>query len=117
MVDCPEEGSTTDEVYLATDGSENVDRTLRVLADESTRLVVHYLVNSADDVATYGELADYITSQNAGGRTGEEVKVRLHHVILPKLAESGLLEHDPRDELVRNRSTPLAERLVAAIEG
>lgn len=71
---------------------------LRAVADEHRRRVLYYL-READGVASVEELTADLT---AGTDTDTaDIAVRLHHVILPQLADVGVIAFNRDDERVR----------------
>lgn len=94
----------------------SVDATLEALADESRRLVVRYLRNRGDDAVHFDELVEHVSTHGSDRHDSAVVAVRLYHVGLPKLAEVGLLEYDPRSDVVRYSPNSLAEELLDLLE-
>lgn len=99
-----------------------LDVWLDVLADPRCRYVLHYFTKTVGQVATVDELA---TSLHASGklrptrpeRAAEDyVTVTLHHTVLPKLDEAGVLDYDARTQTVRYREHPALERWLRAVE-
>lgn len=93
-----------------------VDRLLSVLATEPRRRVLRYLRESSDDVTSLETLAEHVAAREDGSTDPEDAAVRLHHADLPKLADAGLVDYDPRTNVVRYREHPAVEehpRLVA----
>ncbi|WP_276281175.1 winged helix-turn-helix domain-containing protein [Halorussus caseinilyticus] len=97
--DSPETDQPTPGVSLS------LDATLELLAHSDRRAILDYLLDAEDSTATVGELADYLVAKKAE-RTGEQpghdhVLSTLHHVHIPKLADSGVVDYDPRTKEVR----------------
>ena len=99
-----------------------LDAWLEVLADPRCRHVLHYFTRTAGQVATVDELA---TSLEASGQirttrpeqaTGDRATVTLHHTVLPKLDEAGVLDYDARTQTVRYHEHPALERWLRAVE-
>ena len=87
----------------------DLDSLFEVLADGHRRRVLDYLDDTDDEVATFSDLVDHVAD-----RGGEEtpadrdrIAVNLHHNHLPKLESAGVLEWDPRSEMVRYRGGPV----------
>lgn len=74
---------------------------------ERRRAVLACLTDRAG-VATVTELAtdlaDEQTTEHGDRPCPDRLAVRLHHVDLPRLADAGLVEYDPRDRTVRRRA-------------
>jgi len=88
------------------------DEVFRALADEQRRLVVRYLLDETDGVASEQEVADYVSAHGT-----EEALVRLQHSTLPMLDEAGLVRYDPERGRVRDRSDGVVEDVLTAVEG
>lgn len=101
------ENPTRDEVS----GPGRTDSVLSVLAVEARRQVVRYFVESSDRTATVDELTGYV-AKRLDDRSRQHVRLNLHHVHVPKLANAGLVEYNPQALTVRYRRHPVAERLV-----
>jgi hypothetical protein len=63
-----------------------LDDYLRLLADERNRRLLRSLDESDDPVSTASD--------------DPQVRARLHHVHLPKLVEAGLVDWDPRNDVI-----------------
>lgn len=86
------------------------DDVLTLLADADRRAIIAYFRNAHSDDATVSELATHIRDRRDDH--GEQETARLHHVHLPRLAEAGVVEYDPRSETVRYQGTDDVEALV-----
>ncbi|MUV56314.1 hypothetical protein GJ632_01780 [Halogeometricum sp. CBA1124] len=66
------------------------------LANERRRRVLEHFEESGRETATLTELADHLSERqsDANGRSDEQIRLRLHHVDLPKLHEAGLITYD-----------------------
>lgn len=99
----PEETSSTD--VAASGVPLSLDAILDLLADHQRREILQCLVESADQTATMGEIADRlisVESERTGKRPGrDQVEVRIHHTHLPKLTEAGVVEYDARTQELR----------------
>ncbi|MFC4550499.1 MULTISPECIES: DUF7344 domain-containing protein [Halorussus] len=77
------------------------DDLLEILGRSRCRCVLHYFRYRSTDVATLDDVATF-----ALGRAEDEeddLRVRLHHTTLPRLADAGLVDYDPRSRTVRYR--------------
>ncbi|MDT3437894.1 hypothetical protein [Haloarcula sp. 1CSR25-25] len=90
---------------------ETVDRILSVLAHKPNRGVLNYFRESSESLASLDELADYVATKETSSdlESPEQVAVYLHHAGLPKIADAGILDYDPRTKTVRSRDHPLLE--------
>lgn len=93
--------------------TEGIDEQLRVLADHRRRVIVAYFRRSSTDTATLQELVDVLDASATDDR--EDFAMQLHHAILPKLADAGVVAYDPRARRVRYVGSPELEELVATI--
>lgn len=85
------------------------DELLDVLADEHCRTVLWYFRYYSTHVATVDALERFVCEQH-GQHAGEaHVAVYLHHSILPKLADAGLVDYDARSRTARYRVNPNVE--------
>lgn len=87
------------------DRSLSLDAVLHVLADRYRRDLLRYLIDKDDETATVEECTNHLIEREAE-RTGErpaydQVEVRLHHVHVPKLSDTGVIEYDPRSREFR----------------
>lgn len=80
-----------------------LDQLVSALSNEDDRRVLNYFQESSEDVASLDELAEYVARRKTGGdpRSPERIALHLHHIGLPKLADTGLLDYDPRSKTVR----------------
>lgn len=103
----------TDQALAAANhrGPDTVDRLFSALANEHNRVVVRYLRDSPDAAATMDELADHVANHRTTSDASDpdRAAIHLHHVCLPKLADVGVIEYDPRTEIVRYRHHPAME--------
>lgn len=90
---------------------ETVNLLLSALSNEHNRSVVRFFRESPEMVASLDDLVEYVTEQQDGRGTSspEQVAVNLHHSGLPKLADTGVLDYDPRSKRVRCWDHPLVE--------
>lgn len=95
--------------------SETIDTHLSVLASTECRYVLYYFQSGSEDVASLWELADFVETNvgSALGRSEDQIVTRLHHHSLPRLEDSGAVEYDPGDGLVRYRGNAGLEEFAA----
>lgn len=94
--------------------SLSLDATLELLANHDRRCILEYLMESPRETATVDELVEHLVERKAE-RTGERpgsdhVLTTLHHVHVPKLADSGVVEYDARSQELRYRSDDRLEK-------
>ena len=76
----------------------DVDGTLAVLSSQRRRIVIEYLLERQDAIPV-GELVDVVTTAESNGHSHSElhrddVRMSLHHLHLPKLSRTGMIDHD-----------------------
>lgn len=69
------------------------------------RMVLEYFDRRPDTVSTVEDLAAAIDARDAAVETETRITIRLHHVVLPKLADRGNVDYDPRSKTVRYRTS------------
>jgi hypothetical protein len=95
----------------AVDSDLSVDPVLETLSHPYARYTLAYLSDKPD--ATLDTLAEVIAGAEAGGTnavaTSEDlrrVRIRLYHVVLPKLDDVGYVDFDPGDRNVVRSGVP-----------
>lgn len=73
------------------------------LAVEIRRTIRAYFDASTAETATLDELAGYVAAHLDDSRGRSVERIRLHHAVLPTLADGGDIEYDPRTRVVRYR--------------
>lgn len=113
MTRTQESRSTTEADFAPREGV-NVDELLEVLSDERRRRVVSYL-RGADDPVELAELSEGVATREPDREAdhGDDVRISLHHVHLPKLAAIGVLDYDGRTRTIRRLDPVELERLAA----
>ena len=93
--------------------SEILDAHFSVLADTECRYVLYYFDDASEEVASLSDLAAFVEANvdAAVDASRDRVEIRLHHHALPQLADTGVLEYDERDGLVRYRGSSDIETL------
>ena len=87
--------------------SQSLDQLFDLLGAMRRRFVLYYLNDVEAEVVPLAELVTHV--RDSGVRAAqvptdrETIRLALHHVHLPKLEEAGLIEYDPRKEIVRSR--------------
>lgn len=79
--------------------AETVDELLTLLADQHCRATLSYFRDTPGDVASVEDLADEISKEDHGG--ADQVALRLHHSVLPRLAAADVVAYDARSRTVR----------------
>ena len=96
-------------------GDERLDALFTALADRHRRRAISYFPVQGDDVASVDDL---ITFAHDGGSRSDRhrLEVLFHHAALPKLADLGLVEYDPRSGTVRYRGPRVLEQVLDVVE-
>lgn len=95
-------------------GPANVDGILSALATEARRDTVRYFLESTERTATVDEIAGYVAERlnDPSEESRQRVRLHLHHLHLPKLANANLVDYDTQASTVRYCAHPFAERIV-----
>lgn len=94
--------------------TERTDDLLNALADGQRRAVVSYLRDATSESVPVATLADAIATPD--GSSPDDLAIRLHHEIVPRLAEIGVLEYDARSRSVGYHGDEDLEALLDAVE-
>lgn len=94
------------------DGADHTDELHAVLECENRRLVLRYVQEREQVVATLAELAVFLAVQEGGVEDPDRATIVLHHAALPKLAETGAVEYDSRTHTIRFRGHARLEALL-----
>jgi hypothetical protein len=65
------------------------------------RVVLQYFDHHSTEVATVDDLVAYIRDQDPSEQDETHIAIRLHHVTLPKLADGGCIDYDPKSNTAR----------------
>lgn len=82
-------------------------RLFTALAADDRRAVLRYFHSSEDDTASIDELIEFLHASDALPDDRSQIMIRLHHVVLPKLADLDFLDYDARTETVQYCGHPL----------
>lgn len=75
--------------------------TLQLLSNPQRRDIMYVMDKSNDDVFEYDDIAEGMIEQNyMREEEKERFEAQMTHAHLPKMEESGLIEHDKRSETV-----------------
>ena len=96
-------------------GDVSIDAALELLADQRRRLAIQYLRGAPDGVASFEELVDYVSTE-CPNDTRKRLQTHLHHVSLPRLDKSGLIDYDHRSQTIRYHANSVVDELVESIE-
>jgi hypothetical protein len=85
------------EVPASTERLEHLD----VITPEYWQAVFQYFDQHSTETATVTDLVAYILEHHRTDEEATAVTISLHHATLPKLADAGLIEYDPRSNTAR----------------
>lgn len=108
----PLDGPTaTSEQELGPDevGGVSTDSIYAALADHSRRLLVRYFQDTVENTASRRQLAEYVSERRSSPQDAEAIAVQLHHVHLPKLMETGIVEYEVQTGVVHYTPHPAVE--------
>jgi len=72
-----------------------------VFTPEYCQAVFQYFEQQSSETATVTDLAAHISEQHRSDEDATTIAISLHHATLPKLADAGFLEYDPRSNTAR----------------
>lgn len=78
-----------------------LDDMLEALSDGRRREILYSMDEEDSDIFGYDELVEELIEDGLSPHDKDEFKVDLIHMHLPKLEESGIVEHDQRSETIR----------------
>ena len=93
--------------------AETLDELLAILANEDCRATLEQFRRTSEETVPVEDLADELCRDDE--RDPDRFAVRLHHSVLPRLADVGVLEYDARSETVRYRGHDELEALLDAV--
>lgn len=76
---------------------------LDILADDHARYTLYGLLSEDGKVFGYDEVSEFLLEHYPDTDDLEEHKILLHHKTLPRMAEKGIVDFDPRSETIRYR--------------
>ena len=93
-------------------GSIPIDERFDALARTDRRAVIQFFRDGSTEEVTLDDLVTGIVDGSYWDTDGSHARLRLHHFTLPKLADTGILDYDPRSKTVRYRGQPAVEQLL-----
>ena len=94
-----------------------VDERFDALARADCRAVIQFFRDGSTEETTLDDLVTGIVDGSYWDTDESHARLRLHHLTLPKLADTGILDYDPGSKTVRYRGRPAVERLLDAAGG
>ena len=89
-----------------------IDERFGALARTDRRAVIQFFRDESTEEATLDDLVTGIVDGSYWDTDESHARLRLHHFTLPKLADTGILDYDPRSKTVRYRGQPAVEQLL-----
>ena len=110
--------TTADARPYSPERTSSLDATLDALADARCRSVLGHLADGDADALVVGDLATRLADDEGDDRTSDpsRLRARLHHTVLPRLDDAGLLDYDADRGLVRRRRDSAFEAVREVIE-
>lgn len=84
-----------------------IDTVFELLADSTRRQTCLYLMHSDANVVTVDDLVEILADDDTDR---DRLAIDLHHRHLPKLADAGIIEYDPRSNTTRYWGQPTVEK-------
>ena len=94
----------------------SLDDTLDALADPRCRSLLGHVADSDDGTFVVTELAARLADDPRTRREASRLRTRLHHTLLPRLDDAGLLDYDAKRGLVRRRADSTFETIRGVVE-
>ena len=92
-----------------------IDERFDALARTDRRAVIQFFRDESTEEVTLDDLVTGIVDGSYWDTDESHVRLCLHHSTLPKLADTGILDYDPRSETVEYWGQPAVEQLLDAI--
>ena len=98
--------------------TDNLDTTFELLSNARRRYLLYYLVTMDSPVAEIDAAVNAVATYEASHPntdtppTQENIEIDLQHRHLPKLANAGIIDFDPRHGTIRYTGTPALEEWV-----
>lgn len=91
------------------------DTLFGLLADRDRRTVLRWFRDHDDETVSLRTLSRHLAGER-DAQDVDRVTLGLHHWVLPKLQEAGVVEYDARSETVRYRREPDVETLLERLD-
>lgn len=92
----------------------DLDNTLRLVADSNRREIISQLRQSPDNTTKYEDLINRLYDES-GTTERAEIAIALEHTHLPMLADHDLIEYDRRSGAVRYQPDRRVEAVLDAV--
>ena len=92
-----------------------IDERFDALARTDRRAVIQFFRDESAEEVTLDALVTGIVDGSYWDTDESHARLCLHHFALPKLADTGILDYDPRNKTVSYREQPAVEQLLDAV--
>jgi hypothetical protein len=92
-----------------------IDKRFDMLARADRRAVIQFFRDESTEEVTLDALVTGIVDGSYWDADESQARHYLHHSTLPKLADTGILDYDPRNKTVSYREQPAVEQLLDAV--
>ena len=89
-----------------------IDERFDALARTDRRAVIQFFRDESIKEVTLDDLVTGIVDGSYWDTDESHARLCLHHFTLPKLADAGILDYDPRRKTARYRGQPAVEQLL-----
>ena len=98
--------------------TERIDTLLRTIANRYRRQILQHAVSEDREVINHEEVVDCLIESNPELEENDrkQLRTKLHHVSLPKLADAGVIDDDERSQTIRYCGDPFLEKQISVIE-
>ncbi|MFC7021078.1 MULTISPECIES: DUF7344 domain-containing protein [Haloarcula] len=102
--------------------NHDLDRCLRIVADQHRRQIIHHLRHEAGGNTTFDDLVEQLFTRASDAKNGplhdrEVLAIQLQHTHLPKLADHGVVDFDHRTGAVRYHPDERVETVLDSLPG
>lgn len=94
---------------------ETLNQAFDLLRDQRRRYVLEILYTAPETVMSTDDLADHVLERDPDAVERDRVLVSLHHDILPRFADTSIIDFDARTDTVRYRGSELVDALLTVL--
>lgn len=94
---------------------DTLNQAFDLLRNQRRRYVLKTLHATPQTVLSADDIADHILTHDPDAGDRDRVLVELHHTILPRLADDGIIDFDARTDTVRYHGSELVDDLLVAL--
>lgn len=99
------------------DGADDntLNQAFDLLRDQRQRYVLEILYTDPKTVMSIDDLVDHVLNNDPTADDRDRVLITLHHKILPRLADTSVIDFDARTDTVRYHGSELVDNLLTVI--